>query len=439
MSDIKNIKSLCDTLDIKYYDLLSETTKTYILCWCYELLKQYPHAQPIIRILQQRGNVQIHDIGGIPISIYDMFVKLDRELSDVEKLQRIGVVTIPLLDQKALTSAQIEFLKTLRSFPEYQRSQTNPDRNPNGQPIVYVLGGFAALGNPASFHNPLVRQLRQTAYKKVVPLFKEYCANKIDNKGWYLQCLIDRMMFRLKGQKPVAETWHRDVVPHKLVHPSDEIFGGWINLSSDDQFFSCIPGSHLNVIPYNLDQGFATLEKSLERALALPKGSKDVKKEMTKISEYRYKFRVPPGHLILFPQYILHEVIANKAESNMRRLFVGWRLTKTPKPLFPLELLDEQAVIPLPSGQIPPMYSSNHVSYYIFKEFEIAPGIESSLTQWSQHNFLDELLVLKKKKDRPNEEYEIIPRHMESLKHYKLKMYPEYTESEKSIYIGKRI
>ena len=175
---------------------------------------------------------------------------------------------------------------------------------------MYVLGGFAALGNPASFHNPFVRNLRQIALKAVLPLF-----NKLDRKGDVnLEVLPDRMMYRSSGQVPVKETWHRDVMSTNTamniqtgLQDGDEIYGGWINLDKKPQYLSCVPGSHLGVSLHNLKQGFVTIKKDY----------------IDEINKYKYAFPIPPGHMVVFPQYLIHEVVAKKLDYTSMRLFTG--------------------------------------------------------------------------------------------------------------------
>ena len=47
--------------------------------------------------------------------------------------------------------ARADFRETLQSIPEFTKDHTLND--------AFVLGGFAALGNPSSFHNPFVRRM----------------------------------------------------------------------------------------------------------------------------------------------------------------------------------------------------------------------------------------------------------------------------------------
>lgn len=437
--DLENIEKYCHTLNIKYYNSLSEETKNILVHVCLELLKKYPDKIPITKILKK------YDISFFEI---EKIIKIPISSFDTNSFELNGVITLPIIGFDELKNIQREFLDTLKHFPEYKSKKGIS---------AYVLGGFAALGNPSSFHNELVRKLRVIAFNKVKKRFKQYCDGKVgvSSGNWYIQCLVDRMMYRLKGQKPVAESWHRDVIPSKYVCLEDEIFGGWINLDDQDQFFSCIPGSHLGYSQNTLkNEGFVTLEKIVYEKLKIIykkeieklRGDKKhisnflkikYKPILDEIVGYGRKIRIPPGHIIIFPQYILHEVVATKATHNMMRLFTGWRITKNKpeSPLFPLSLFEDQAVIPLPGGAIPPMYSPNHTSYFMNKSFEISPGIKSNLEQWSNATFKEELLVTKMKND--GEKYRVIPRHLESLKKYKLPLYPEYTEEEISMYIGR--
>jgi hypothetical protein len=310
-------------------------------------------------------------------------------------------------------------MNTLREFPEYKRNAENPDLDGSGNTLVYVLGGFAALGNPSSFHNDLVRDLRQKCRKAVIPLFKELIDSYVDKKlrsETKLEMLFDRMMYRQKSQQPSAESWHRDVIPPKLIQDNDELFGGWLNLDEDDQYFSCIPGSHLGKKQKDLDEGFATIPKD----------------EVAIIGKYRHRFRVPSGHMIVFPQYVLHEVVSQPSKKNMMRVFTGWRTTISNDYLHSdtKQKIITQSVMPLPSGQKPPMFSANHGSMFRRTQFKPIPDNPQKVStiEWSVNSFLKELL----KVDKRNEY--IIPRFLDSLSYYKLPMYTPYTEEEMSLY-----
>ena len=70
--------------------------------------------------------------------------------------------------------------------------------------------------------------------------------------------------------------------------------------------------------------------------------------------------------MVIFPQYIMYEVVATPAKTDMRRLFLGWRMTTSDESLLDNEkIMKNQEVVALPGGMIPPMYSSNHGSNFL--------------------------------------------------------------------------
>lgn len=343
--------------------------------------------------------------------------------NNYQKLKRTGVVSIPVLDKKQLDNIHKELDETLLSFPEYNRDSTDKSLDKAKHKLVYVLGGFAAFANPGSFHNPLVRKLRIMCKEKILPLFKIICKNTYDKEtknNFHLEVLIDRLMYRLAQQSPSAESWHRDVIPPELITDNDELYGGWLNLDIKEQYFSCIPGSHLGVKLKTLKPGFATIPKD----------------DIQKFNMYKDKFTVPPGHLIIFPQYILHEVVSKKVNYIMKRLFIGWRTTNEKTFLHKdmLERLQTQDIIPLPSGQLPPMYASNHGSFFLNKQFKPDPSYDYKVNtiEWSQNTMKPVTLLTKVNKDK--KEYKIVNRFLKSLEEYNLKKYKEYTEEEINFY-----
>jgi len=232
------------------------------------------------------------------------------------------------------------------------------------------------------------------------------------------EMVIDRMMYRYKSQQPSPESWHRDVIPSDRINTDNEIYGGWLNLDSTDQYFSCIPGSHLGVKLSELMEGFAAVPKD----------------RIESVSKYRQKFTIPPGHMIVFPQYILHEVVANKAKTNMMRLFTAWSTTTRQNFIHPdmIERLLSQNIVPLPSGQRPPIYAANHGSFYLHKPFKPIPNRDHSvsLIEWSRDTMQPRTLA---QKDGAKGKYTIVSRYLKSLKDYDFRMYPAYTQEEISL------
>ena len=233
-------------------------------------------------------------------------------------LLRDGYLVIPSgLD---LDHWRTELNRELASMPEFVRDATQ-----------YVGGGFAALANASSFHNPTVRRLRQLARECALPHLRDLGYARFE-------VLIDRVLSRPPNTAPTAEAWHRDEAPRAL--RDDLVLGGWLNLDSRDQHLSCVPGSQL--LRDAGRGGFAPIDKA----------------EHAHWKARSRLVRVPPGHLLLFCENMVHEVLAARQPYTVQRLFLGWRLTDAAAPLLPDidQLLDDQAVVPLKSGQVPRTY-----------------------------------------------------------------------------------
>mgnify|MGYP002011536804 CR=1 FL=1 len=205
-----------------------------------------------------------------------------------------------------------------------------------------AAGGFAALNHPSSFHNQFVRSLRMRVHGEVV--FRDLLGmtnNGANSGSTHLEQIVDRMMVRRSFQTPTAEAWHRDVAVG--TRPGDRVFGGWINLNSYDQHFSCVLGSAHERRDPNDPVGFATIPEAQHPEIVV-RSSKVV---------------IPPGHMIVFNEDTIHEVANNQNSTTLLRLFTGWRLSRweplgqPPEPLI-VDLdrrLRDQEGMPLKSGQ----------------------------------------------------------------------------------------
>ena len=336
--------------------------------------------------------------------------------SDVVKnieydLQRDGICIIKptWMTPKIQNDLREEFITTCRNFPEYSHP-VDKDQ--------YVLGGFAALGNPASFHNEFVRKLRQWALQEVLNMFRPL------RNGRKLEQDIDRMLWRIHKLQPPAETWHRDEA--KTANDDDDVFGGWWNLDAKPQYFSCVFGTHQKTQGF---KGFAKINKEESQKY------KALQKERGGIVE------IPPGCIMVFYENLVHEIIARKApvEGNIR-LFLGWRLTNTSDSLVENldKLLDDQAVIPLKSGQIPWMWAS---MYWVFHKQKIQEWTAKSILGIEPneiHNIekLPDWVETKTVQSGANkgDTYIVIKQQLSSLKDYNLPMYKSYDKSEKALY-----
>jgi hypothetical protein len=266
------------------------------------------------------------------------------------------------------------------------------------------LGGFAAYGNPSSFHNPTVRDLRLKAYDIVAPTLDAMIERKYN--GFKKEVLIDRVVIRSKNRTPGAESWHRDEAPTAAT--GDVVLGGWWNLDDSVSHFSCIPKSHRGVKGH---AGFARITS---------------KEEIAAFTDKKTLVSIPPGAILLFNEKIVHEVLNTRRAFTTYRLFLGWRITKATTPLIGDILftqLEDQAPVTIKSGQAPPMWAKLHWTNWLTK-----------LSAYSA-NFKAECLEAKTVASGANKgnEFNIVHRHMRSLKEYGLPLYPAYTDKEKAV------
>ena len=133
------------------------------------------------------------------------------------------------------------------------------------------------------------------------------------------------------------------------------------------------------------------------------------------------KIVIPPGHMIIFNENIIHEVNPHKKNYTMTRLFTGWRLTNSNIPLIPniKTLLENQDVIPIKSGQIPTMFSKSHLMFH----HKLLENMAENLIEGCKykHTF---------KSGKYIGETKIFPKIISpSLKELNM-MYPEYMEKD---------
>ncbi len=265
-----------------------------------------------------------------------------------EQLIKDGVAVVPLFTPAEVIDWNARLLAELKVFPEYVDAE---------HASKLVDGGFGALANPGSFHNPTVRALRMEINKRTRAFFGVVSAqlHPSDAEQWKIEQLVDRLALRPKGSSTSSESWHRDQSPTK-----DAVFGGWVNLDSDRlQYFSCNPRTH-HESPDGL--GFATLPPELGKIA-------DTKK---------VRIEIPPGHWVVFYQNLVHEVAKMKQTQDSMRLYIGFRLTRSVHPLFVEEKPDKdfgasfdwhshvfvkQGPPPLASGQYPPLWAKATLNF----------------------------------------------------------------------------
>jgi len=286
-----------------------------------------------------------------------------------------GVVVLPLL-QDSLTVADVQtaFQTAKKRMPEFKPEVYEQDR-------PMSLGGFGALNNPSSFHQPEIIDLRRSIYQAArrkllapfmqlfvstaaagTPYAPEFENGRLGKDGlWNTQLLLDRLMWRYPGQKPMNESWHRDVVASTL---NGVPTGAQPNLSDHPQHFSCVPGSHFfkvgDIAPARLldisDSGFATIKNASDKAYC---------------QAHRVIVTIPPLQSVVFFQHLIHEVTSTAVDHVQQRLFHGIRLTPSGSDLLFETQYREQRTFEdhgpglLPSGQSPRMYSRNHGSSFL--------------------------------------------------------------------------
>jgi len=278
-----------------------------------------------------------------------------------------------------------------------------------------VLGGFSALADPDSSHRPETRAHRDFALEFLLPFFGVFSA-LIGMPGATLQGLFDRVMVRQEGKTVCGESAHRDEC--KFALSSDRIFGGWWNTSDDDQYFHCVPGTALDT---NQGNGFARISKAQAKQY-----------EARKVT-----VTVPPGGILIFYENMVHFVANSKAKKATCRLFLGWRLTYSDKPMHPdtEKWIEDQDVPLLKSGQKPRIFPRLYL-------------VNHSKVLQKKSRYFHPLLRIKHEYQsgtRRGEIIDIVNPHIPSLKDLEAKFpgsfrrYPEYTRKQKKFFIGTKL
>lgn len=315
-----------------------------------------------------------------------------------KQLEEQGWVVIPCLGQKvSMMKHNIDFKDALSIMPEFKDAR---NMLTNGTP--FVKGGMAALGNPSSFHNSYVRTIRQWAHNAA--LKQVFLPILQKDKRLKFEQDIDRMLFRRPPAKPGAESWHRDESLN--AKEGDTIYGGWINLDTEPQYFSGCPTSHLEPDAARRNQGFAKIDKN----------------DYPRYNAMKKKITIAPGDIFIFYERMVHEVLPSAKKKDQCRLFLGWRTTYQSTPLVEdlLQRLEDKAVIPIKSGQIPAMYSKMHWMFNTVSK-NGKPGQRDQLAEWSK-NFEPQCTEIKTMQSGADagKQWRVVHQHMKSLKEYQL-------------------
>ena len=337
-------------------------------------------------------------------------VKLDRQLRD------FGFAVIPnCVREVEKTRAALQ--GALYESPEFSKACSGGEER--------VKGAFQAMGNPSSFHLPILRHMRSVMHAAVL---KAGVFSWLLEDGMNLEQLFDRVLIRPAGKQITGETMHRDEA--KGAKDSDHIFGGGVNLDKTPQTFNFCPQSHILDGTVKKQNGFAKIEADTDEYNFYDGRMRQVK--------------IPSGALLIFYEHIVHEICTSCLQYETMRMFFGWRLTFDSEPLFGMpylkNVLSDQAVPKLKSGQTPPMYPKMTISQ---------PKRWSELEEWSSRTFVKEFLTERKlnstKFPELSRAYSFVEREMSSLrrnsKGLKRKVdlrFKKYNKREKSVHVPGR-
>jgi hypothetical protein len=360
-----------------------------------------------------------------------------------------GVECIEILDKDSLQTARSDLEEAFNNFQEFvpKRKLINAsgrveagdlimdnvegdlpkEKRPtlDNDDFLPVGGSFGALSVPSSFHNPFVRSMRRLVHYEVLK------SGKVPIDGRNFEQIADRLLVRRPGKKPTAEAWHRDEA--MFAEEGDDVYGGWLNLDNEVQRFSFVPNTAFDEGVQNRNRGFAPLTE-LDHPYCL---WNSVSKE------------IQPGHLLLFNERTIHEVLPSSLPQTTCRLFFGWRVTYSNHPLTPglEQRLRDQEALPIKSGQHP--HPNPDASFQLQKgqSYPGPPPMWPKLYWTNNPNLLESLaqyvhLDLLGVKHYPAAsktvqrwpEGVVVPKQfIPSLRELNFQMYDEYTDEEKSI------
>ncbi len=326
-------------------------------------------------------------------------------MSLANHLHERGWVTVQIYDESELVHQRNKFIQELMNMPEFKNGREMYEAN-----RPFVLGAFSALGNPSSFHNHTIRNTRMDCHLKAkTAVFDDFLREDDDLK---MEQLIDRMLCRPKGVRVGGESKHRD--ESKYAKPDDLIFGGWVNYDDFSHTFRTCPGSHMD-----------------REAIGSTKGFNKIPNDSGHVIEI---IEVPPGHLLIFWERMVHEVANIKTSVKMHRVFIGFRLTKDIQSLHKdgtmglCKDLIKMNTMDIKSGQTPRMWSSNHWSFP--KNREKIKDISNDMVP----AVLEDLKV-----KSTGEDIKAVPGHMKSLEDYgMLATYRKYYPREVAMHLPHR-
>jgi hypothetical protein len=288
--------------------------------------------------------------------------------------------------------------------------QTMPDHQLTEPP--YSVGGFCALGNAFSFHHSYARRLRTEGYEFLKPLLAEVFDHR------YIELLVDRLTYRQAGLKPSAESYHRDLTPAHMCHKSDRIYGGYLNCNAtESQYFTCVPGTHTEVHNHAAGSGFSKLTASQRKRIT--------------DQQLQRRIEVPAGALLLFDQRLIHAVNPTANKFDLRRKHMNIRLTNHRAPLLHniRDLLVSGSVVPLKSGQQPPMFPRLYNVNWTDRLIAVSERYPAAMKHMREMTGRRMIAV-----GLPEQEYSVLQMYCPSLTEMGIP-FEAYTETELALYV----
>lgn len=304
---------------------------------------------------------------------------------------------------------------------------------PELKPNVFIFGktigdlsagSFGALNFASAYHCNLKRYLNRIQFLIAFRVLKILGLRlKLKN----IQAIIDRLFYRTKKQNP--ETYHTDNT--NGAETSNEIYlGSLMNCNEDlEHVFTLVPETQLNSARVKGGEFTALkLTDEMKHRLKLPTDfGKDLdKKETKKLLKQELKKRervikIPPKHMILFYENIIHRISGSTPKKPILRNGLGFRLTNSENEWFSAEIrkgFAEQSAMIHKGGEIAPPYPKLWWTNWLDKLRTYTEIFNEDCTE----------IRIRKKTGEP-----IIVPKLPSLTEIN-RRYPDYTEEELSLF-----
>ena len=243
-----------------------------------------------------------------------------------------GYVTLPL-------AVDLDPSELPRKVQEYWRGAPELLPDVRSLPVKQIVGGTGKLPIASAWHAGPIREIRRMAHAAAAPTLRA-AHEKLRGRPCSRVIIIpDPLVVRDRPNKSLKpeEKWHRDSA--RYYDDRHVVFGGWVNLGTEKQYFACVPRSHM--------KPGGTELVDVEKIGFVPES------EAPKTSDIRY-VEINPGMLLVFYERLKHTVLSHPCT----RLFTGFATTSAdvsaefpPRRAELLEIMTNQGPVWLKSGQ----------------------------------------------------------------------------------------